>query len=119
MKDDENNVPYYDFWAALFHFDIDENHTAYEALSELISDKEFLQSYFHKKDTEFKEKLSQDDKSKLPEHINTNLRAINILSRMGGIEEAKNVFNRQTLVVLATLIESMLDEFFLCVFCKN
>jgi hypothetical protein len=119
MKDDENNNPYYEFWAALFHFDIDENHTAYKALSELIADKEFLQSYFHKKDREFKEKLSQDDKARFPEDINANLRAINLLTRMGGIEQARNIFNRQTLVVLATLIESMLDEFFLCVFCKN
>ncbi len=119
MKNDENDVPYYEFWADLFHFDIDENHHAYKALSELIYDKEFLESYFHKKDAEFKEKFSQGEKANLPEHINASFRAINILSKIQGIEEAKNSFNRQTLVVLATIIESMFDEFFLCVFCKN
>ena len=116
MKNNENKVPYYEFWADLFHFDIDESYSAYKSLSELISDRDFLESYFHKKDGEFKNRISKDN---LPDELDNGLRTLNILSKLKGIADATIIFNRQTLVVLVTIIESMLDEFFLCVFCVS
>lgn len=107
-------VPYYEFWGDLFHFTIDENLSAYKALYELISDTEFLKVYFLKKDQEFKDKISKD---KLPDELDQGVRTLTILSKLKGIADATIIFNQQTLVVLATIIESMLDEFFLCVFC--
>jgi hypothetical protein len=114
MKNNKNKAPYYEFCADLFHFDIDESYSAYKSLSELICDREFLESYFYKKDEEFKNSISKDN---LPDELDNGLRTLNILSKLKGIADATIIFNRQTLVVLVTIIESMLDEFFVCVFC--
>ncbi len=108
-------VPFYEFWADTFHFTIDENRYAYTALYELISDSDFLKTYFLKKDEEFKGKIAKDE---LPDEFKNNMRTLNILSKHKGIADAVITFNRQTLVVLVTIIESMIDEFFLCVFCS-
>lgn len=107
-------VPFYEFEAGDFSFLIDENRNSYLSLYDLISDTDLLTAYFQKKDAELEE-ISNDVERKF---LNIGVRSISFLIRLKGIQDATTIFNRQTLVVLATIIESLLNEFSLCLFCK-
>jgi hypothetical protein len=110
----ESKIPFYEFEAGDFSFQIDENRNSYLSLHDLISDTDLLTAYFQKKDAELEE-VSTDVKRKF---LNLGARSVSFLFRLKGIQDATIIFNRQTLVVLATIIESMLTEFSSCLFCK-
>ncbi len=115
------DVPFYDFDADGFDFAIDQNHDAYINLYELVSemllsDGELLKFYILKKYKEREGKVAKQDRPKIEEDF---IQEFFILSKIQGISTAVTIFNRQTLVAIATIIESMLDEFFLCIFCSS
>ena len=114
-------IPFYEFWADDFHFEIDKNHLAYINLYDLVSDmllseRELFSSYVLKKYKKIDRKVPKDN---LPDNIRKDMLDIFVLSKVEAISEAAIIFNRQTLVTVATIIESMLDEFFLCIFCSS
>lgn len=97
----------YEFWASTYKEEIAQNFNAYKSLHELLSEKEVRKIYYQKKEKEV-EKIEFESVQKLV-----------LLVKLREIGNAIDIFNRQTLVVLVTIIESMLEEFVFCVFCAS
>jgi hypothetical protein len=101
-----------EFWAETYREAIAANRNAYTALYEFFSDNEIREIFARKKKEAMgKGKTSQNKEYKLPD--------FELLFKLKGIGDALDTYNQQVLVVLATIIEGMLGEFFFCVFCVS
>jgi hypothetical protein len=108
-----------EFDAGTFHFIIDEHRAAFRSLHKLASDSETISIHLQKKNKEKELRVANNETLKLPDELEVNLHVLSVLSSMYDIQNAMKIFNQQTIVVLVSIIESMLQEFFQCVFCKH
>jgi len=117
-EEDDLFLPNIEFDAVGWRVRVEEYLSAYRGLIDLLTDQKAMESHSKSIKKEIESRRDDDLLSQIFQQIGKPFPTdVFVSARLSDVFGTFNIFSRQSIVVLASFLEAVINDFFYCVFC--